>query len=267
MPIWIHQPTNRPIGYTDAGAGLPVVLVHPFPFCREIWANQVASLSTTNRVLTPDVFGFGESGLPAENWTVDSMADVFADWLLGIGVTGPVIFGGLSMGGYIALAFARRYPARVRGLILADTRADADPDDVKANREKTIAFVQQNRAVGLIEQMLPKLVSHSTQQNQPEVIETVKAMAGAQGVFGITSALCALRDRPDSTGSLRQFRFPVLLIVGAEDAITPPEMAHNMETELADVTLETLWSVGHLSNLEAPDEFNTAVHRWLEAIG
>jgi 3-oxoadipate enol-lactonase len=266
MPTWIHPPTGTPIAYDDRGTGTTLVLVHAFPLCRAIWAPQVPALADTCRVLTPDVFGFGESGLPAGGWTVDAMADALADWLSGIGVTGSVVFGGLSMGGYIALAFARRHPDRVKGLILADTRADADTPEAKANRDKTIALVEEKGPAVLIEQMMPKMVSDTTRQERPKVVEAVRAMGAAQTVAGVAAGLRALRDRPDSTSALNTFRFPVLVLVGGDDALTPPALAHAMEEKLSDVTLETLWSAGHLSNLETPDEFTMAVRRWVGAI-
>lgn len=266
MPTWIHPPTGTSIAYDDRGTGTPLVLVHAFPLCREMWTPQVPALAEDCRVLTPDVFGFGETGLPASGWTVDSMADALADWLTAIGVSGPVLFGGLSMGGYIALAFARRHPDRMKGLILADTRADADTPETKANRDKSIAFVEANSAAAQIDQMMPKMVSDATRQVRPQVVETVRAMGAAQTVPGVVAGLRALRDRPDSTSMLCTFRFPVLVLVGSDDALTPPALAHAMEEKLSDVTLEMIPSAGHLSNLEAPDEFTTAVRRWVEAI-
>ena len=266
MATWIHPPTGTPIAYDDRGQGTPLVLVHAFPLSREMWKQQVTGLADTCRVLTPDVFGFGESGLPANGWTVDSLADALADWLTGIGVPGPVVFGGLSMGGYVALAFARRHPDRVMGLILADTRADADTAEAKANRDKSIAFVEANSAAAQVDQMLPKMVSEATRQTRPEVVNAVRAMGAAQTVPGVVAGLRALRDRPDSTHSLASFRFPVLVVVGSDDALTPPALAHAMEEQLPDVTLESIPSAGHLSNLEAPEEFTTAVRRWVEAI-
>jgi pimeloyl-ACP methyl ester carboxylesterase len=265
MPTWNHPPTGTSLAYDDRGNGPALVLIHAFPLCREMWQPQAESLSDTYRVLTPDVFGFGESGLPSGGWTVDSMADVLADWLTALAVDRPVI-GGLSMGGYIALAFARRHPTRVRGMILADTRADADSAETKTNREKTITFVEQNSAVALIDQMIPKILSETTRNKRPEVGDRIRGMGSKQTVVGVTAALRALRDRPDSTAALVGFRFPVLVLVGSEDTLTPPALAEAMAQQLPDVTTETLWSAGHLANLEMPVEFTRAVQRWLFAI-
>ncbi len=267
MNTWTDPITGCRIAYDDAGSGPPVVLIHAFPLCREMWAPQRLALAKTYRVLTPDVFGFGDSDLPADGWTMDGQADAFAAWLTGIGVTRPVVFGGLSMGGYIALAFARRHPHLVKGLILADTRADADSAETKANRDKTIEFVNQNSAAAQIDKMLPAMLGRFTRDDRPEVVAEVRRMGSAQTVPGVVAAVKAIRDRPDSTASLAAFQFPVLVIVGSDDAITPPALAAAMVEELPDATEEVLDSAGHLSNLESPEAFTAAVTRWLAAIG
>lgn len=265
MNTWTDPASGCRLAYDDTGTGEPVVLIHAFPLCRQMWQWQAKALAASHRVLTPDVFGFGDSELPAGGWTVDSFADACDAWLTGIGVTGPVIFGGLSMGGYIALAFARRHPHRVKGLILADTRADADTADGKAARDKTIAFVRQNSAAAQIDAMLPKMLSEYTRTQQAEVEAEVRRMGAAQSVDALVAALTALRDRPDSMPHLNGFRFPVLVIVGMNDVITPPEMATALADRLRDATTEVLYAAGHLSNLEVPGPFNAAVQRWLEA--
>lgn len=267
MNTWTDPTTGCRIAFDDAGSGSPMVLIHAFPLCREMWAPQRLALAKTHRVLTPDVFGFGDSDLPADGWTMDGQADAFAAWLTGIGVTGPVVFGGLSMGGYIAFAFARRHPHLVKGLILADTRADADSAEAKANRDKTIEFVNRNSAAAQIDKMLPNMVSRLTRDHRPEVVVEVRRMGSAQTVPGVVAAVKAIRDRPDSTANLAGFQFPVLVIVGSDDAITPPALAAAMVGELPDATEEVLDSAGHLSNLESPEAFTTAVTRWLTAIG
>jgi 3-oxoadipate enol-lactonase len=266
MTTWTDPATGTRIAYDDVGSGPPVVLIHAFPLCREMWAPQRAALAASHRVLTPDAFGFGGSDRPAGGWTMDGQADALAAWLTGVGLAGPVVFGGLSMGGYIALAFARRHPQRVKGLILADTRADGDSAEAKANRDKTVEFVRQNSAAAQIEKMLPNMVSPFTHEHRPDVVAEVRRMGSAQTVPGVAAALAALRDRPDSTPDLARFKFPTLVIVGSEDALTPPPLAAAMTEQLPDATEEILYSAGHLSNLEAPEAFNTAVLRWLEAI-
>jgi pimeloyl-ACP methyl ester carboxylesterase len=265
MTAWTDPTTGCRLAYDDTGSGPPLVLVHAFPLCRDMWAPQRAALAASHRVLTPDVCGFGGSELPPDGWTMDGLADTLTAWLGGIGVAGPVVFGGLSMGGYVALAFARRHPQWVKGLILADTRGDADTAETKAKRDETIAFVTENSAAAQIEKMLPAMLCRYTHEHRPEVVAEVRQMGSAQSVPGVAAALKAIRDRPDSMASLGGFKFPTLVIVGSEDTITPPALAAAMVEKLPDATEEVLYSAGHLSNLEAPEAFNTAVVRWLEA--
>ncbi len=266
MNIW-HTPDNRvSLSYGDAGTGPAVLLVHAFPLCREMWAQQVAALSDKYRVLTPDVLGFGGSPVPAGGWSLDAMADALAEFLTGIGVSGPVVFGGLSMGGYIALAFARRHPGRLRGLILADTRAEADTPEARANRDKTIAFARANTAEAVVEQMLPKLLAERTRSGRPEVAAEVRRMGSAQTVDGVAAALAAMRDRPDATPGLRDIRVPTLVLVGSEDVATPPDAARTLAGGIPGAKLEQLPGVGHLSNLEAPEAFTAAVRHFLDGL-
>lgn len=263
MPHWTSA-AGVPIAFDDRGAGRPLVLVHAFPLDRRMWEPQ-AELAETCRLLTPDLFGCGESGLAAGGWTVDTAADTLAEWLTALGLD-KVLFGGLSMGGYVALAFARRHPNRVLGLLLADTRAEADTPEGKANRAKAIQTVADGGPAALVEQMLPNLLSGRTRQHRPAVEGRVREIARSQSADGVTAAIAALRDRPDATAVLAGFKFPVLVIVGADDVLTPPTAAESMADKLPDVTRETLGGAGHFSNLEAPVAFNAAVRRWVAAV-
>ena len=262
MPHWT-SPAGTALAYDDRGSGPPLVFVHAFPLDRRMWEPQ-AELADACRLLTPDVPGLGESPLPPDGWTVDSLADTLAEWLTALGIDKAVV-GGLSMGGYVALAFARRHPNRLNGLILADTRAEADSAEAKATRAKAIELVNTQGPAALIEQMLPKMLSDHTRRQNVAVEGRVRELAGSQTADGVAAALVALRDRPDSRASLAAFRFPVLVVVGAQDALTPPAAADAMAEHLPDVTSETLYWAGHLSNLEAAAPFNAAVRRWLTA--
>lgn len=264
MPHWT-TPAGIPIAFDDRGAGPPLVLAHAFPLDRRMWEAQ-AELAETCRLLTPDLFGFGESGLAPGGWTMDTAADALAEWLTSLGFD-KVLFGGLSMGGYVAMAFARRHPQRVQGLLLADTRAEADSEEAKANRAKAMQTVAGGGPAALIEQMLPKVLSDQTRQHRPAVEGRVRELARSQSADGVTAAIAALRDRPDSTDALAGFKFPALVIVGAADTLTPPSAAEAMAEKLPDVTSEMLWGAGHLANLEQPDAFNAAVRRWVAAVG
>src|SRR5580765_5914997 len=168
------------VEYGDAGQGKPIVLLHAFPLSQEIWRPQVEALRAENRILTPGLRGFGGSDGFTGTPSVDQMADDVAALLDTLRITEPVVLGGLSMGGYVALAFARRHPGRLRALVLADTRAEADSPEAKAAREEMIAFARANPAAAVAERMLPRLLGATTQAERPAVAEEVRRLAGAQ---------------------------------------------------------------------------------------
>jgi pimeloyl-ACP methyl ester carboxylesterase len=260
-------PDDRtPIRYDAAGSGPVLLLVHAFPLDRTMWRPQVAAMSDRYRVIAPDVFGFGESGLPAGGWSMDSMAAGVAKVLDGLGISAPVVLGGLSMGGYVAMAFARRYPGRLRGLILADTRAEPDSPEGKANRDKTIALAREQGPAAVFEQMLPKMLTERTRTERPALVAKAKQIAASQSADSVTAALAALRDRPDATSGLRSVRVPTLVLVGEEDAVTPPEAARTIAGLAPGARLETIPSAAHLSNMEAPDEFTRHVRSFLDSL-
>jgi 3-oxoadipate enol-lactonase len=254
---------NLLMEYDDTGAGVPVVLLHAFPLSREMWRPQVSALSDRYRVIVPDQRGFGGTGGFTGTPTIAAMADDVAGLLDALGVREPVVLGGLSMGGYVALAFARTYANRLRGLVLADTRSGPDNAEGKANRDKLIEFTRTHPAADVIEQMLPKVVGDETRSHRPEVIAEVKRMASAQTQDSVIGALQALRDRPDAGAWLGSIRVPTLVVVGTDDQLTPVLMAEALAAGIPGARLEKIPGAGHLSNLERPDEFNAALRSFL----
>jgi pimeloyl-ACP methyl ester carboxylesterase len=251
--------------YEDIGRGDAVVLLHAFPLARGMWQPQLQALQKDFRIIAPDMRGFGGTSPFGGPPSIDQMAADVVQLLDSLKLP-RVVLGGLSMGGYVALAFARRFSDRLRGLILADTRAEADSAEAKANRDKMIAFMQEHSAAELFEQLLPKLVSEATRQNQPAVLSELRRIASAQTPAGIIGALKSLRDRADSTDLLPALRVPTLVIVGSEDALTPPNLAEGMKAKLPNARLVQIAGAGHLSNLENPDAFNEAVKGFVKSL-
>jgi pimeloyl-ACP methyl ester carboxylesterase len=257
------------IGYETVGAGRPVVWLHAFPLARPMWRPQFEANPEGWSYLAPDLRGFGESDRFAgsEPPLVDRMADDAAGLLDALGVTERVVVGGLSMGGYVALAFARRHPQRLAGLILADTRADADSPEARANRDRQIAALASQSVADLFVTMLPKLLGDTTRARRPEVVAEARRIAAAQSQAGAADALRALRDRPDATPTLGTIAVPTLVIVGAEDTVTPTNLAEVLAKGIAGARLVTVPEAGHLSNLEQPAAFNRAVGEFLAGLG
>ncbi|HEV3081359.1 MAG TPA: alpha/beta fold hydrolase [Gemmataceae bacterium] len=257
---------NVTLEYEDVGHGKPLVLLHGFPFSLQMWRPQAASLQTRYRVITPNLRGFGATDPFDGQPSVEQMAEDVSGLLDMLGIKEPVVLGGLSMGGYVALAFARHHADRLRGLILADTRAEADTAEGKANRDKTIAFAQTHSAREVVEQMLPRLLSERTRQQQPGVAEEITNIAAAQSRTGIVGALQAMRDRPDSLPFLQNISVPAVVIVGQDDIVTPLVAAQNLVQGIGGAVLAVIPEAGHMSNLEQPRAFTEALETFLKTL-
>jgi 3-oxoadipate enol-lactonase len=234
-----------------------LVLLHAFPLDREMWRPQVTALGDVAKVITLDLPGFGAA--PVEpGWSVDSAADYIA-----AATHGPIVVGGLSMGGYVAMAFARRHPDRLAGLILADTRSEPDDAPGKQNRDRLISLTREFGPSKVYEAMIPKVLCDETRERRPNVLHEVRRIAAQQTAEGVIGGLIALRDRPDATPELAKIAVPTLIIVGEDDAVTPPPLAEAMARHIRGSKVVTIPGAGHLSNLETPDDFNFAVRAFL----
>lgn len=249
--------------FEERGTGIPLLLIHGFPFSGRMWARQLDNLSKSARVLLPDLPGFGDSPARQGTATVEQYAEGCLSILDTLDIMEPVVIGGLSMGGYIALAAARLVPLRVRGLILASTRAGADSAEGKATRDKTIAQVKEGGASVVADAMYPKFLSAETYKTQPAVTEELKEIMRGATTEGVIAALSAMRDRPDSTELLADLHMPVLIIHGKDDQVIPPSEAEVMAKAIPHNDLHLIEKTGHLPNLEQPEEFNRIVKKFL----
>jgi pimeloyl-ACP methyl ester carboxylesterase len=253
------------IAYEDTGgAATPLLFIHGFPLDRTLWAAQTRGLADIARIIAPDLRGFGESGMPADAVTVDTYADDLRGLLDALGVKNAVI-GGLSMGGYIAFAFYRKYAHRMRALILVDTRPGADSPEAKEGRDDNAALAREKGAAAIADRMLPKMLAPKTFASYPDVANVVRVLMERQSVEGIVGALMAMRDRPDSTPTLTEISTPTLIVVGAEDTLTPPKEAEAMCKVIRGARLVTIPDAAHLSNVEQPEVFNHAVREFLKS--
>jgi pimeloyl-ACP methyl ester carboxylesterase len=192
----------------DRGEGTRLVLVHGFPFAADSWSGDVDALTSSMRIVVPSMRGFGET--PAQDLdalSIDAMADDVAAILDTLGVSVPVVVGGLSMGGYVALAFARRHPRRLRGLLLVDTRAEPDGAEARANRERGIARIEGGDLAGFVADLLPAILAPTTIEHRPDVVAHVRALAMSAAPSSVIAMLRALRDRPDAARVCRPSPF------------------------------------------------------------
>ncbi len=260
------------ISYDDRGAGQPVLLIHGYPLSRKMWQPQLADLSQVARVIAPDLRGYGESEsgpYDLDNPTpfdMELLADDCAALLNALNIHQPVVVCGMSMGGYVALAFYRKYAARVAGLVLTATRAGADSVEGKAGREKAAALARAEGIAPIAKAMLPKLLAPANLENKADLAAEILEIMNASSTAGAMGVLLGMRDRPDSTSLLPQVSCPALIIHGAEDQIIPPAEAQVMQHLIPRARLEVLPETGHLTNLEQPERFNALFREFLESL-
>lgn len=253
----------RAYAYDDVGEGVPLLLFHGFPFTSASWAAQRSSPPRGFRLLMPDHRGFGQSALGEGVSTMEAMAEDALELLDALKLPSAVV-GGLSMGGYVALALARLDPGRVRGLVLVDTQSLPDDDAGKARRETVATDVLANGVNGLVDGLLPKLFAAST----PAAVRApIEAMMRAQTPAAVAAAARGMATRTDAKDLLARFAGPTLVVVGAEDAITPPEKAKVMAGLVTGARLEVVSGAGHLVPVERPDAFKALLESFASAFG
>ena len=244
------------------GSGEPLVLLHAFPLNGRMFEPQMEAISGGRRVVAPDYPGFGRSPRTPAQPDIRYYAEGVLGLLDRLGLE-RVVLGGVSMGGYVALGCMRLFPERVSGLILADTRPDADSEETRENRKNMARRVADEGVEVLIELQMRRLLARDTLENNEEVVEEVRGMILECSPGGVVAALGALRERPDSTLLLKKIEVPTLVIGGEEDGISSPEVMGAMAEKIPDSRHVTLPRAGHLSNLEAPEGFNAALKEFL----
>lgn len=249
--------------YVDDGAGPPLVWLHGFPLDHSMWQGAHREFRSTHRVLIPDLRGFGRSASSDDLITMDRLADDVVAMLDHAGVTGSVTLGGLSMGGYVAFALWRRHPDRIARLILSNTRAIADTDEIRARREKLAALVVKDGARIVAETMLPTLFGPDTNEHRPAVVDAVRNMILANPPRGIAAVSRGLAARLDSTPTLPTITVPTLVVIGNHDVISPPGEMREFAAKLPHATVVELPRAGHLAPMESPTEFHQAIREWL----
>ena len=243
-----------------------LVLIHGFPLNTDMWQPQLEMAAHGWRVVVPALRGFGpgpdaKTERPATS--VDDYAGDIIDLLDSLHVKDAVICG-LSMGGYIAFAMYRHAATYFRGMVLADTRSQADTPETVAGRKAIQQLVREKGQGAVADALLPKLVCDSTRSSKPAVVENLRTQITSSSVEAIVGALDALMTRPDSTPMLPTLRIPILIVVGAQDAITPPPLSEQMHHDIPGSQLVVIPDAGHMSNMEQPTAFNDAFGSFLD---
>jgi len=251
------------LAYRDGGTSKDVVLLlHAFPLHSGMWSRQLAALEAKHRVIAPDYRGLGKSGMPPEGWTLELLAQDVRALLSHLRVERAAV-AGLSMGGYLAFELHRQAPGLFRGLVLCDTRAGADTDEGKANREK-FARTAIERGLGWVaDEMIPKLLKATP---DPAAVKEVRGLITAGTPAGVAAAQRAMAKRPDSTPNLAGISCPTLVVVGEEDSLTPPAESEKMAKAVKGATLVRIPGAGHLPCIENPEPFNAALGKFVDGL-
>jgi len=251
--------------YTVMGDGPPVVLLHPFPANHKVWLPAAELLAGRYRLILPDLRGHGQSNPGDGPATMQKHA---AD-LVRLAETcafGKAVYAGVSIGGYILFELWRRHRDRVSGLILCDTRAGADSDEGRANRLKAADEVEKQGPVPFIDSMIPKLLGDTTRTTRPDLVERARKMMLEASAAGIAAVQRGMASRPDSTADLKTINVSTLVMVGAEDTLTPLSEAESMQRQITGSRLQVIPRAGHYAVFEQQEAAGKAIRGFLDGL-
>lgn len=252
----------------DIGPGPAVVLIHGFPLDRSMWEAQTAEVGSIYRIIAPDLRGAGASAAPDGIYTVDLLADDVIETMDALDLDEPVVVGGLSMGGYVALSIALRYPDRLRGLMLMNTRAAGDPASTAQVRED---LARQIEATGsgeaLVDSMFPKLFAPTSYTRHADLIARMRERSLRANPRGLANTLRGLAIRPDRTADLGRIAAPTLVLAGADDQLIPNSESKVLADGIPGARLVTIPEAGHLAPLENKTAANAAILEFLADLG
>ena len=241
----------------------PVVFIHGFPFDHTMWEPQIRALGDTHRVISYDVRGHGKSESGDGQYTIELFVDDLMEILSHLRLE-PVVLCGLSMGGYIALRAVERHADRFKGLVLCDTKAEADSNEAKIKRAGTVRAIKKDGVEPFAKEFIKSVLTEKTLQTNPKLVESTLNMIRGNKALCICGALLALAARTDTTASLVKMNLPTLILVGGEDKLTPPSVSEAMSKSLPHAEMHVIPAAAHLSNLENPVLFNEKLLAFLK---
>lgn len=251
---------NLLLRYVDIGIpnATPIIFIHGFPFSHRMWmfpGGQTEVLSGTNRVIAYDVRGHGESEVGTGHYSIEFFVDDLMGLMDHLAIHKAIICG-LSMGGYIALRFSERYPERVMGLVLCDTKSEADGNEGKIKRAAAIKNVQINGMKSYAAESVKNLFAPESFDRRSDAVKLIQSIIERTAPLSIFGSLLALASRTDTTAWLPNIKCPTLIMVGEKDILTPPAASHAMKEKIPNAELHIIPNAAHLSNMENPEEFN-----------
>jgi 3-oxoadipate enol-lactonase len=249
--------------YTDEGKGPALVFLHGFPLNRATWQKQLDAFRASYRIIAPDLRGLGESEAGSGATTMAQFAEDTHELLKQVGVS-PIVLIGHSMGGYVALAFARQFPQMLKGLVLVATRSGNDTPEAAAARRDTADKVKAQGSKLVVDAMATKMLSPSN--SDPRMVEQVRGFMAPSKPEGVIGALLGMAERPDATDVLASIKVPTLVITGEDDTLIPPTESEKLSKAIRGSRLEVIPQAGHLVAFEQPDAFNRAMTEWLNEL-
>lgn len=255
------------LNYSDDGPGPVVVLIHGFTLDHTMWDSQRETLGSIYRVIAPDLRGHGRSAAPEGIYPIDDLADDVVELLDRLKISEPVVLGGLSMGGYVALSIAVRHPKRLRGLMLLNTRAAADtPETAQVREDLALQIDATGDVTPVVATMLPKLFGPTSRSTRGDLVERTGEVMRRSPARGVSGSLRGMAVRPDRVADLRRITLPTLVMAGAADALIPVEESRLMAGALPNAELAIIPDAGHLAPLENPGAANAAILRFLGSL-
>lgn len=258
---------NLTVCYTDEGPddGPVVIFIHGFPLNKSMWDKQVEALRNKYRVIAYDIRGHGNSFSDDEEFSIDLFVNDLICFMDNLNIATAVLCG-LSMGGYIAMNAVSNYPERFDALILSDTQCVADTPVVKAKRMLTIENIKAKGIGRFADESIKSLFALESFDTKKNEIADVREMIEHTSNKSLYNTLHALANRDDACNDLLDINVPVLIMVGRDDALTPPYAARKMHEYVKDSTLVIIEHAGHLSNMENPYKFNNQLKKFLASI-
>jgi len=253
------------IVYEVLGSGAPVVLLHPFPAHRDLWKPAAQALLTRYRVILPDLRGHGDSGVGEGPATMEKHALDLEGVLRAEGV-GRALFAGVSIGGYALFEFWRRFRGRVAGLVLCNSKAQADTAEGRAARLQAATDVLERGTEPFFESMVPKLLGKTTLSTRPDLVEGALRMMRRMSAEDVAAVQRGMAERPDSVETLKTIKVPVLVVTGDEDVLTGIGEAELMRRHIPGAEMKVISRAGHYSPWEQPEEAGRLLREFAERV-
>ena len=252
------------IFYEVMGSGPPVVLLHPFPACRDFWRPAAQALVSRYKVILPDLRGHGESDIGEGPAFMGKHADDLTR-VLDQEDAGRAAMVGVSIGGYILFEFWRRYRGRVAALVLSNTKAQQDTADARKARLQAAADVLERGTGPFIEGFIPKGLGKTTVNGRPDLVDGARRMMMKMSAEDISLVQRGMAERPDSISDLKSVNVPTLLVTGDEDIFTPVADAEVMRQNIAGSHMKVVPRAGHYAAWEQPEAYGTLLRQFLDS--